>query len=323
MTAAIEHDKKLQAWIDPSALMRIKNLQLRAKTVVDGFQSGLHRSPLHGFSVEFSEYRPYTPGDDPRGIDWKLFARTDRHYLKKFEDETNRRCFLVVDQSRSMEYGSLAYSKIEYARTLAATLAYFLSTQRDAVGMVTFESKVTGMVPARFRPGQLKRLLSLLETKTDGTSTDIVGPLKQLADMVHHRSLVIIISDFLVPTEGLQAPLSFLRARRHDVLLLRVLDPSEKELSLEQPTMLRDLETGNEMYIDPHTAKDKYKQRFAQHESQLLEMAGGLGIGMDTLLTNQSLEHALFDLLNAQQSKGGGAARGRSAASAGSKGGQA
>ena len=122
------HDR----WIDMSAIMRIENLQWRAKSIVDGFHNGLHRSPKHGFSVEFSEYRPFSLGDDPRTIDWKLFARSDRYYIKKFEDETNRRCYLVVDQSKSMQYRSLDYSKLEYARTLAATLAYYWTLQRDA-----------------------------------------------------------------------------------------------------------------------------------------------------------------------------------------------
>mgnify|MGYP003340164588 FL=1 len=127
------------SWIDPKVLMSVRNLQWRAQKVVDGFQSGLHRSPKHGFSVEFSEYRPYSVGDDPKTIDWKLYARSDRYYQKKFEDETNRRCYLVIDQSRSMDYSSIAYSKLEYARTLIAPLALFLLRQRDAVGAVTFE----------------------------------------------------------------------------------------------------------------------------------------------------------------------------------------
>ncbi len=193
-------------YADPATLMRIKNLQLRAKYIVDGFQSGLHRSPLHGFSVEFSEYRPFVSGEDPRGIDWKLFARSDRYYVKKFEDETNRRCHLVVDQSRSMDYGSLSYSKLEYSRTLAATLAYYLNQQRDAVGMLTFEADVTGSIPARFRQGQMRRLLSLLDQPTGGSSTDMNKPLSQLANIVKHRGLMIILSDFLVPIESIEQP---------------------------------------------------------------------------------------------------------------------
>ncbi len=205
--------------------MRIRNLQLRAKHVVDGFYNGLHRSPLHGFSVEFSEYQPYVPGDDPHRIDWKLYARSDRYYIKKFEDETNRRCHLVVDQSRSMGYGSLGYSKLEYARTLAATLGYYLTQQRDAVGMLTFEADITAVIPARFRAGQLRRMLTLLDQSPQGSTTDLRKPLAHLAEIVKHRSLMVIISDFLVPIEPLRQSFAYLAARRHEIMMIRILDP--------------------------------------------------------------------------------------------------
>src|SRR4249919_1123047 len=147
------------SFIDPAALMRIKSMQLRARAVVEGFFSGLHRSPYHGFSVEFTEYRQYSPGDDPRYLDWKLYARSDRYYLKRFEDETNLRAWLLVDLSRSMGYSSLEYDKATYARTAAATIAYFLSLQRDGVGLITFDAAIQEFLPARFRPGHLHRLM--------------------------------------------------------------------------------------------------------------------------------------------------------------------
>ncbi len=148
--------------IDPRALMRIKSLQLRAKATVEGFLKGIHRSPYHGFSVEFTEYRQYSPGDDPRHLDWRLFARSDRYYVKRFEDETNLRCTLVVDTSRSMQFRSGEYSKGDYARTTAATIAHFLGLQRDAVGLLTFEDRITDYLPPRLRPGQLRRLMGML-----------------------------------------------------------------------------------------------------------------------------------------------------------------
>src|SRR6185295_10996358 len=167
--------------ISPQALMSIKNLELRARVVVEGFWHGLHRSPYHGFSVEFSEYRQYSPGDDPRYLDWRLYARTDRYYIKRFEDETNLRCHLLVDLSRSMGYGSQKYTKVDYARTAAATLAYFLSTQRDAVGLVTFDEQIADYLPPRYRPGHLRRLMLCLERAVAGTSTDVSAPLEQVA----------------------------------------------------------------------------------------------------------------------------------------------
>ncbi len=305
----------MDRWIDMSALMRIKNLQLRAKSVVDGFHNGLHRSPLHGFSVEFSEYRPYSVGDDPRTIDWKLFARSDRYYIKKFEDETNRRCYLVVDKSKSMEFGSLDYSKYDYARTVASTLAYYLTLQRDAVGLLTFDEDITDVLTARFRTGQLKRILSLLEKPASGASTDLKRPLSHLADIVRQRSLIIIISDFLVPTESLRVPLSMLRARRHDVVLLRVLDPKEVAFDLEKPSMVEDLESGREIYVDPSLAKASYHTKFSKHEDSLVELVGQLGIGWTSLQTNESVEHVLFDFLSRQQRSNVGSPRTRSARS--------
>src|SRR5678809_1244479 len=169
--------------IHPQALMSIKNLELRARVVVEGFWTGIHRSPYHGFSVEFTEYRQYSPGDDPRYLDWRLFARSDRYYIKKFEDETNLRCYLLVDHSRSMGYGSLGYTKSQYASTLAATLAYFLHRQGDAVGLLTFDEQIREYLPARHRTGHLRHLMLALEKPAAGQATDIGAPLKRIVEM--------------------------------------------------------------------------------------------------------------------------------------------
>ncbi len=179
------------SYIDPATLMRIKNLQLRAKAVVEGFLSGLHRSPYHGFSVEFSEYRQYTPGDDPKYLDWRLFARSDRFYLKRFEEETNLRCYLLVDLSRSMGFHAdpMTYDKVEYAKTAAATIAYFLTLQRDAVGLITFDQTIRDYLPARYRSGHLHRLMMCLEHQVAGTETDLGLPLEQVARTTRKRGL--------------------------------------------------------------------------------------------------------------------------------------
>src|SRR5260370_5797654 len=169
---------KNRTLIDPQTLMAIKNLELRARVVVEGFWHGLHRSPYHGFSVEFSEYREYSPGDDPRYLDWRLFARSDRYYVKRFEDETNLRCYLVLDTSPSMGYRSGAYSKGEYARTAAATIAYFLTNQRDAVGLLTFEDRITDYLPPRHRPGHLRRLMAARDRRPLGRPTNLAEPLE-------------------------------------------------------------------------------------------------------------------------------------------------
>ncbi|HYO24827.1 MAG TPA: DUF58 domain-containing protein, partial [Lacipirellulaceae bacterium] len=175
--------------------MRIKNLQMRARVIVEGFYAGIHRSPYHGFSVEFSEYRQYTPGDDLRYLDWRLLARSDRYYVKRFEDETNLLCYLLADLSRSMGYGSIGHSKSEYARTLAATLAYFLHHQRDQVGLVTFDAEVLDYLAPRHRPGHLRRVMAMLQAEPRGRATDLAKPLEQIAQTVSKRGLVVLISD--------------------------------------------------------------------------------------------------------------------------------
>src|SRR5690242_1715362 len=189
------------SFIDPKALMSIRNLELRARVVVEGFWSGIHRSPYHGFSAEFTEYRQYTPDDDPRYLDWRVFARSDRYFIKKFEDETNLRCYLLCDQSQSMAYGSQDYTKAEYAATLAATLGYFLYLQGDAIGLLTFDEQLREYLPARHRTGHLRHLMLALEQPTVGRATDLASPLKRIVEVVRKRGLIILISDFLAPIE--------------------------------------------------------------------------------------------------------------------------
>lgn len=297
------------SFIDPAALMRIKNLQLRAKVVVEGFLSGLHRSPYHGFSVEFTEYREYTPGDDLRYLDWKLFARSDRYYLKRFEDETNLRCYLLVDLSKSMGFGSLTYDKAEYAKTVAATIAYFLSLQRDAVGLVTFDAAIKDYLPARFRPGHMHRLMLCLEKSPAGTGTDLTAPLEQIAKTARKRGLVVLLSDLLAPIGELETKLGYLRSRGHEVVVIRTLDPVEIDFPFEEAAMFHDLESGRELYVDPHLVRERYQQRFAEHRAALTQTCSKLGIDLYELATNQPLEMALFDLINARMRRGRQVAR--------------
>src|SRR3954471_11588465 len=268
------------SFIDPPTLMRIKSLQLRARIVVQGFLSGLHRSPHHGFSVEFSEYRQYSPGDDPRYLDWKLYARSDRYYIKRFEEETNLRCHLLVDLSRSMGYGSVAYTKIDYARTAAATLAYFLSMQRDAVGLVTFDQRIADYLPARYRPGHLHRIMVCLERAVAGTSTDLSAPLEQVAATVRKRGMIVLISDLLAGTEALRSRLGFLRSQGHEVVLMRVLDPAELEFDFKQATTFFDLESGRDLYVDPAAARQQYRQRFSKHAGEIGQACRELGVAL-------------------------------------------
>lgn len=290
--------------IDPRVLLRVKDLELRARMVVEGFLSGLHRSPYHGFSVEFSEYRAYTPGDDLRYLDWRLLARTDRRYVKRFEDETNLRCHLIVDLSRSMGFSHERPPKIDYAVTLAATLATFLAHQRDATGLMTFGSEVIDYLPPRFRPGHLQRLLLALDRAVSGTGTYLVHALEKLASIVERRGLIVLVSDLLAPLDGIETALSQLRARGQEVLVFRVLDPAEVTFPFTESTLFEDAETGRRLYVDPQAARATYRRQFDAHTQALRTQANAQGIDLVELTTEEPLELALFAYLQARARRG-------------------
>jgi uncharacterized protein (DUF58 family) len=290
--------------VDPRALMAIRNLELRARVVVEGFCHGLHRSPFHGFSVEFTEYRPYSPGDDLRYLDWRLYARSDRYYVKKFEDETNLRCHLAVDNSRSMAYGSTGYTKAAFANTLAATLAYFLYLQGDAVGLLTFDERVREYLPARYRLGHLRQLMLALDQAAGGTATDLEAPLRRLSELLRKRGLIVLISDFLAPLDALESRLRALTACRHEIILFQVLDPAEQRFDFAAASVFEDLESGREMYLDPATVRADYVCKLEAHVAALRGFCGKLGISHRRLVTDEPLELALFQFLRARLRRG-------------------
>lgn len=308
------------AAIDPLAVMRIKDLVLRVKAVVEGFYNGLHRSPFHGFSVEFSEYRPYSTGDDLRSLDWKLFARTDRYYIKKFEDETNRRCYLILDQSRSMGFGSLDYSKIDYAKTLVATFAYYLTLQRDSVGLMTFDEGVGEFISARQREGHFRQMMVALSRPVAGSGTDLSRPLMQIAALVRRRGLIVLVSDMLASVDDLRTNLAYLRSRGHEVVIIRVVDPAEVELNFKAPSMVVDMETQREIYLDPEAANQAYTQQFSEHRDQLQAICDSLGVEIYETRTDQSLDDALFHVVSTHRRRVGGPARAGMLSSAGGGG---
>src|SRR5665213_2560291 len=245
-------------FVDSKALMAIRSLELRARVVVEGFWNGLHRSPYHGFSVEFTEYRQYSPGDDTRYMDWRLYARSDRFYLKKFEDETNLRCHLLVDHSRSMSYRSLTYSKSDYARTFAATLAWFLHSQGDAVGLFSFDERVRDYLPARHRHGHLRQLMLALEREPAGRATNLSEPLRRVAELARKRGLIVLISDLLAPVGELEKHLARLTAAGHELVVFQVLEPNELAFDFHSPMLFEDVESGRDYYIDPDMARADY-----------------------------------------------------------------
>lgn len=290
--------------IDPKSLMAIRNLEFRARIVVEGFWNGLHRSPYHGFSVEFTEFRQYSPGDDLRYLDWRAYARSDRFYIKKFEDETNLRCHLLVDHSRSMGYGSLSYTKTEYANTLAATLAYFLFKQGDAVGLLTFDEQLRDILPARNRAGHLRQLMLALEAPVAGQTTDFKLPLTRVMQMVRKRGVVVLISDLLAPLDDLERALGELSAFGHEALVFHVLDPAEASFKFDQAAIFEDLENGRKLYVDPLAVRKTYIGKLQRHCLAAQNICENRGIGYVLLTTDRSLEFALFDFLRRRMERG-------------------
>lgn len=287
-------------FIDPQVLLQIQSLELRARHVVEGFWSGLNRSPYHGFSVEFTEYRQYSPGDDPRYLDWKLYARSDRDYVKRFEDETNLRCLLLLDSSRSMEFGSVGYSKFEYARTLAATLGYFLTTQRDAVGLARFSADIDDYLPPRFRAGHWRRLLVSLDAPPTGRATQLAPPLKTLAERLARRGMLVLISDLLAPLDLVELSLGCLAARGQEVLVFQILDPAEIDFAFDRPELFEDLETGRRLYVDPTLVRRDYSTRLQAHLQDVEGVCSRLGATYRRLTTDQPLGDALAALLRSR-----------------------
>ncbi len=283
------------AYADPTTLMRIKNLQLRAKHVVDGFQSGLHRSPLHGFSVEFSEYRPFVSGEDPRSVDWKLFARSDRYYVK---NAMRTRPIDAVtsssSQSLSMAYGSLSYTKLDYTRTLAATLAYWFNLQRDAVGSADLRSRIHRLDSGALSPRTDAKTVVVAGSSArwsldrHAETADAAGEYRQTS-----RLIVVQVGFFGSDRfDRAAAGLSGRSATRAD--LLRILDPNEVQFSLKQPVVLRELEGGREMYVDPASASKLYRERFDRHAGEMSALAGRLGGSLMTITTDRPLEASLW-----------------------------
>ncbi len=284
--------------------MSIRNLELRARSVVEGFWHGLHRSPYHGFSVEFSEYRQYSPGDDPRYVDWRVFARSDRYFIKKFEDETNLRCHVLADRSRSMMYGSNGYTKADYAATLAATLAYFLHRQGDAVGLLTFDGTVRDFLPARHRASHLRQLMHTLERPAEGRGTDLSAPLERIANLVRKRGLMVLVSDFLAPIERLERGLLGLAACGHELTVFQIHDPAELTLNFDQASIFEDVESAGTLYIDPRVERPEYLRRFREHGEAVKAVCRKLGASHHALATDQPLELALFDFLQTRMRRG-------------------
>jgi len=293
----------MQRFLDPAVLASISSLDLLAKTVVDGFVAGLHRSPDFGFSQEFAEYRAYTPGDDLRHVDWNLFARTERCYLKRYRGETNSQLTILLDASNSMNYtsgqpGFGPPTKMDYSRYLAASLFYLaIHNQRDAAGLIVFDDEVRDYIRPSTRQGQMHRLLSGLERAEPVARTNLAKPLAHFQELLHRRGIAIIISDFYESPESIVRTIEPLRFHGNEVVLFHVLDPKEIRPELRGPAILVDLETDERLEVIPEYARTDYRRKIDHHIEQLRSRTRAAGMDYYLLVTDQPLDSALRDYL--------------------------
>lgn len=311
--------------IDPAVLARMKGLRLRAERIVEGFVSGLHRSPYQGFSNEFAEHREYVPGDDLRYVDWRAFGKTDKVYLKRYEEETNLIGYLVLDISESMQYQSegtggkqqgessrrrkpsdptaAPLSKLEYAQTAAAALAYLILHQQDAVGLATFDDRVRTLIRPSGSPAQLNPLLAAIG-EDGGQEKTSAGPIfHELAERLSRRGVVIILSDLFDDPEALLAGLKHFRHRRHDVIVMHVLDPAELDFPFQQPTLFKGLEALGELLVDPARLRKAYQEEFAAFQQAVAAGCRGQGADYVLMRTDRPLDAALTAYLHKRQQR--------------------
>src|SRR5688572_1660114 len=285
--------------LDPAVLSRIGNLELVARRVVEGFITGLHHSPHFGLSVDFAEHRAYMPGDDIRRIDWRVYARTDRHYIKQFEADTNTDFTVVLDTSASMGFKSAGISKFDYARYLAACLCYFSSKQRDRVGLALFGSGQVTRIPPGIK--HLDLVLHQLDTATTAGSDALLPPLRKLSEHLRRRSIVAIISDFYESASAVTEAVRQLRQRGNDVIVCHVLDPAELDFPYEDAMTIVDLESGEKLPVVPETLKDEYQKLISTHVEDVKHRMIEHGFDYMLLDTTKPLDHALFHFLSTRE----------------------
>jgi uncharacterized protein (DUF58 family) len=293
----------LQRFLDPATLATISSLDLVAKTVVDGFVAGLHRSPDFGFSQEFAEYRAYNEGDDLRHVDWNVFARTEKAFLKRYRGETNTQLLVLLDTSASMGYVSHKINKLDYARFLAASLVYLANTQRDAAGLIVFDEDIKNYVPPSTRQGQLFRLLHAIEQSEVGTHTDFTKPFHHFQAFLKRRGIVAVLSDFYERPENIIKVVEPLRFHGNEVVLFHILDPRELDPKFRDPVVLIDLEDKTSMEVSPEYARNEYRHRLDAHVSGLRDKARAAGMEYQLMNTARPLDEGLREYLTIRQGR--------------------
>ncbi len=290
-----QHSLPGARFVDPKVLARIGNLELLAKTVVDGFINGLHRSPYLGLSLDFAEHRAYIPGDDIRRIDWRLYARTDRFYVKQFEADTNANVSILLDVSRSMSYGREGIPKLDYARFLAACLAYFSQKQRDRIGIATFDRDVVEYVPPA--AGHFELVMHALDRARAGEPGELRAPLAKLAENYRRRGILILISDFYEEPAAVRDAVRRLRNRGNDLIVFHIMDAAELEFPFQDAANFEDLETGTRIPVIPEYVRERYRELVTNHVATLQRMLGEDAVDYTLMNTSTPLDQALFTYL--------------------------
>lgn len=299
--AAAVSSNAARRYLDPVLLARVGVSPLLAQVVVEGFLNGLHQSPFHGFSVEFAEHREYVPGDDLRYVDWALYARTDHYYVKRFEEETNLRCYLLVDGSGSMGFGTGPLTKWEYGGFLATCLAYLMLRQQDAVGLSLFGTRPGTFVPPRCRRSQLRPLTATLVRHVPSGRTDLATSLRTVVRQLKRRGLIVLISDLIDEPEATVRAIRLLAGHRHDVLVFHLVDAAERTFSFTSPGLFYDLETGAELEVDPATMRRDYVAAHAAQCDFYRRELTGYNIDYQVLDTSQPYDRALSAYLHRRE----------------------
>ncbi|MEA1981522.1 MAG: DUF58 domain-containing protein [candidate division Zixibacteria bacterium] len=285
-------------YLDPEIVSKLKGMEMRARMVVEGFITGLHKSPYHGFSVEFAEHRQYMPGDNIRDIDWKVYAKSDRFYIKQYEEETNLKAYLLLDCSRSMSYQSGdRITKLDYAGLLSGALSYMMLRQRDAVGLVTFDDKIRRYIPPRSKSGHLHLLLNEIAKQEPSSTTDISNTLHEMAERIKRRGLIIIMSDLFDEVDNILSGLKHFRYNRHEVIVFHILDPRERDFAFPREAIFKDMETGEEITTLPYQIKKDYKNHVEAFSKEIATVCRQSNIDYFPIDTSMLFDKALYAFL--------------------------
>ena len=301
MSTPVGEQQSVNRFIDPKVLIKIQNLELIARTVVEGFVQGLHRSPYLGFSVDFASYRQYMPGDEIRRIDWNVFSRSDKLYVKLFEGETNTRVLVLLDISGSMNYGSAGVTKIDYARMLAASLSYFAFHQRDGVGLLTFDTEIRSHIQASRRRGQLMTILSEIDRIKPSELTEFRKPLRFLAEYLTRRGVIIVISDLYDEPDNIIAGLKVLKSKGNDIIVFHIMDNFELTFPYEEMAQFEDMETKKKLHIIPEYLRSQYLTILRDHMERIRKELSGLRVDYCLMDTSKPLDVGLFSYLGARE----------------------